>query len=256
MARRVAIQEKYLLPSGGKIYGNEAYSSEITLRAMSTLEEKIRLSSGSGSSILPELVKACIVSPAEIDTKALKLFDLEFLIYKLRIVTYGPKYKVQVRCSGCGSLLDSEVNLDKLEISKLPDDFTEPFDLMVLPISSDKISCRLLNSYDFQNLNNDVRKTLDKYPDYVGDPSMILEWNYKIETINGEKPKSTLEIQKYVESMHAHDFHCMCDSYADKISNVGLNKNQTIVCPHCGQTTEYALPVNEEFFRPTNYGGK
>jgi hypothetical protein len=250
MARRVAIQEKYTIPSGGKIYKDENIPAEFTLRAMTTMEEKLRLSA-SGGQILPELVKSCVVSPEKVDTKTLKLFDLEFLIYKLRIVTYGPEYKIQVGCNKCGRIFDNTVDLDKLPVKSLPDEFEEPFIIGPLPVSGDKLSCRLLSSHDFENISNDCNHLIEKFPKYIGDPSMIIDWDYKIVSKNGEPVKSTLDTQKYIESMHARDFQYLDSKYKQVADGFGLDLNCTAVCPHCGEEVHYVLPVNDEFFRPT-----
>jgi hypothetical protein len=112
---RVAIQETYTIP-GHAIYGDDSYKN-FTLRAMTTVEEKMRLA-GTGFEVIPQLIGACTVSPEDVDVSELKLFDIQFLMYKLRIITYGPDYHLHLTCPHCGKEFDVKINLDELVAKK------------------------------------------------------------------------------------------------------------------------------------------
>jgi wobble nucleotide-excising tRNase len=43
------------------------------------------------------------------------LGDYEFLLHKLRIVTYGPEYKMALTCPYCGKEFETTADLEQLE---------------------------------------------------------------------------------------------------------------------------------------------
>lgn len=244
---RVSIQETYDLPSRG-LLGTDV-PKNVTLRAMSTMDEKMRLS-GSGLTLMPDLIKNCIVSPANVDTYKFPLFDIQFLMYKLRVITYGSDYKVTLRCPTCGATKEISVNLDEIPVVELPDGFTDKFTIGPLPVSGDTIECKLLNVYDYIEIERESRRILSKFKDYVGDPEMILNLQHKIVTVNSEEVP-TYKIQSYVENMNARDLRFFNIEYEKIAGGYGLDTDMFEVCDKCGSDIEYALPMTSEFFRPT-----
>ena len=64
-----------------------------------------------------------------------------------------------------------------------------------------------------------------KYPEYIGDPEMIVEWTYKITKINGDD-KNPMEIRRYIEEMHARDLLFLEDKYNEMLSNFFKNRRK------------------------------
>lgn len=247
---RVAIQETYELPSRGIIYGSEGgVPGNITLRAMTTMEEKMRLS-GTGMNVMPNLIKACIVEPENVDTSKLKLFDLQFLMYRLRVVTYGPEYKLQLTCPNCGHKFDAIIDLDSIPVNYADDDFVEPFEIGPLPVSKDMFSCVILTADDFINIEKDAKRIKAKFPNYVGDPEFMLSYQYKITKVNGEEMPVSI-LQKYIENMNARDMRYFDSKYSEFTDSIGMDLDMIETCPSCGEDIEFTLPVTSEFFRPT-----
>lgn len=246
---RVAIQETFELPSRGIIYNGEI-PAEITLRAMTTLEEKMRLASIGTTNVIPNLIKACIVEPKNLDVNKLKLADLQFLIYKLRIITYGEDYKISLRCLECGNQFDVTINLDEIPVKMADETYTEPFEIGPLPVSGDMLSCRILSSGDYIEIEKEARRIRSKFPNYVGDPEFILSYLYKIEKVNGEEIPYAM-LQSYVENMHARDMRYFDSKYNQKVDSVGMDLEMTRVCPICSVDVNFVLPITSEFFRPT-----
>ena len=246
MAKRVAIQETFSIPSRGKLYAN--IPEKFTLRAMTTVEEKMRLA-GSGFETIPNIIKACTVEPKEYDVFELKPFDLQFLMYKLRIVTYGSEYKISLVCPNCGRRHEKVINLDEIETKYLDDDSVkEPIEIGPLPISGDVIGAKILSMGDTIEIEKEAKRILDKFPEYVGDPDFILSYQYRIQTVNGE-PVPKHKIQGYVESMHARDMRFFDSKYNQVAADLGMDLIMTEHCG-CGEDFDYRLPITSEFFRP------
>lgn len=245
---RVAIQETYPIP-GYAVYGGEI-PKDFTIRAMTTVEEKLRLA-GTGFEVIPQLIKACTVSPEDVDISELKLFDIQFLMYKLRIITYGPDYKLHLTCPHCGKEFDITLDLDELECTEIPEDFEEPFEIGPLPISGDILTCKILNIQEYLDIIKEAKRIKNKNPNYVGDPEFILNYQYQIIAINGKDDLKPFEKRQYVESMHARDLRYLDSNYVDKTAGYGLDTAIFELCPHCEGEITFDLPVTEEFFRPT-----
>lgn len=246
MATRVPIQETYEIPSRGKIYTDMEVPSEFTLRAMTTVEEKMRLS-GQGMEAIPKLIQACTVEPEKVDVSQLKMFDLQFLMYKLRIVTYGSDYDMEIRCPYCGATKRIRVNLDDIPVNyidEIPDLKFGP-----LPISGDTIECKALSSADYAYITKEAKRIRAKFPDYVGDPELILNLQQKILKINGEEMNSVM-LRKYVEGMNMRDVRFLESKYNDALADIGMDTSMTEVCDSCGEEIDYNISTGPEFFRP------
>lgn len=244
---RVPIREEYTLPSNGNLY-NGSKNATVTLRAMTTMDEKTRLSSSGFTSVV-NLLNSCVVAPEVFDASELKMFDVEFLLYKLRTVTYGNIYKVKAFCDHCGKFVDIDVDLDSLEVNFVPDDFTEPFDIGELPVSGDKLECRILSIADSIEMAKESQRILNKYKDYSGDPSFVLSYKYMIYSVNGEILPD-FKKQAYVENMHAMDLRYLDEMTGSMVNDFGLNTLIDTECPICGNPLLFDLPINDEFFRP------
>lgn len=246
---KVAIQETFILPSKGKCYTNMVVPEQVTLRAMNTMDEKIRMASTSPFISTPMLIKNCLVgSEADaITTEDLKFFDLIFLMYKLRTVTYGPEYKLKgVYCDNCKREEDITVNLDELKVNYLPDDFVEPFNIK-LPMSGDTLGCKLLSARDYEDIQRENERRKSKG---MEDSDFILNYVQRIVSINGETTIPAL-VENYVQEMHAKDLRTFDIEY-NKISNgLGLDMEYSCQCPDCGAEITFNVPLVGEFFRPT-----
>lgn len=245
------ITESYTIPSAGsKIYQGLEIPDTFTLRAMTTLEEKMRLASSDGFKVIPQIIKACCVEPeATPDLKRLKIFDLQFLMYKLRVVTYGPEYEVTITCPHCGKVNKITIDLDTIPINEVPADFIEPFEIGPLPINGDILGCRFVTTVDYDSLQRESKRILNKYPDYVGDPELVLKWNYILLTKNGNE-MSAREIQPYIESLHAKDLRYLESKYDKLSTSFGLDLSMVESCSECENDIEFVLPMTSEFFRP------
>lgn len=243
------ISETYRLPSLGKCYGDE-FPEEVTIRSMTTFEEKMRLGTQGFWNTMCAILDAVVTSPEGYDTKKMTLFDFYFLMYKMRTVSYGPIYKVHLTCPHCGKQQVVNLNLDDLKVDYLSDTAKEPFEIGPLPRSGDTLSCRHLRVYDAINNERRAKDILKKSPEYVGDPSYILNIASKIDAINGN-PVTQVEAQLYAEKLSALDSAYFHQAYDKIVGDVGLDSVCTDICANCGEEVTFGLPMDSEFFRPT-----
>lgn len=246
---RVAIQETFDLPSRGKFPGTP---EKITLRAMSLLDEKKRLSA-QGISGLIDVIGDCVVNPENFDVYNLVRFDLDFLMIKLRIVSHGPLYNVQVTCPFCGKTTKLTINLDDIPIKYVDDDFTPTTEIGPLPMSGDMLKVKILTYADVEKIEAESKRILSKFPEYEGDPSDVLNYIYKIIEINGKTDIPYHQVKQYVERMSANDSIYFDEAYNDYLDEYGADTNIIFSCSQCKRDFTRYMPINDEFFRPKLY---
>lgn len=243
------VQEVYQIPSLGKLYG-EDYPSEVSIRSMTTFEEKMRLGSQGFYRTICNILNAVVTSPENFNASDLTTFDFYYLMYKMRAVSYGPTYKVSVRCPHCGKQVICKVNLDNLDVDYLEDEAKEPIMIGPLPRSGDTLECKFLRVKDLMYNDKKSKDILRRYPEYEGDPNYILEKTSRITAVQG-KEYNPGEIQLYVEQMSAMDSAYFDQAYSKLTSKVGMQTTCHEECPECGEIIDFELPFNSEFFRPT-----
>lgn len=249
MANRVPIKETVEIPTRGIIYGDMKVPAQWTIRAMTTLDEKARLSS-TGMQAMPNLIKSCTIKPENIDPMDLKLVDIQYLMYRIRAITYGSDYKVSIKCPYCGESNDIVVDLDKIPVTYADEsDKAEPFAIGPLPVSGDVLYTKLLTPRDYLAIDRDAKRLKSKNPGYIGDPEYILGYVYRIVSVNDEQLPPG-EIQSYVESMHAKDTRYFDCRYSEISEGIGMDLNMVDTCKSCGQEFNFVTPTTGEFFRP------
>lgn len=248
---RVAMQTTYQIP-GFSLYKNLGMNIErdFVLRPMTTMEEKLRLSSP-GFGTIAQIIKACLKSNVDLDINQLKVFDVQYLMYKLRTVTYGEDYRFSLVCPHCGGTLDVTVDLDKLNVNVVPDDFKEPFEIGPLPISKDTIQCRLFSVKDYLDILTESKAKLEKFPEMKDDPSFLIDLCKRVVTVNN-KVLAPFQLEDYLKKMHARDYQYFDSKYTQLANSFGLDVNSMETeCTHCNKKLKYSLPVTYEFFRPS-----
>lgn len=250
------ITESLVLPSAAtKLYG-ENFDGQIMLRAMTTSEERMRLSGQSFYYIMSKILNECIVDNKnndgtyKIDCTSFTTFDFFAACVKLRMLSYGNKYKTTAVCPVCGHQFIYTADLSQLVYNLVPDDFYEPYEIGPLPKSGDTLGCRFLRVKDYIDIEKQKEKIMMINPNYVGDPTYQLEMQKRIMTVNGNH-LDYIEIENYVNNMIAMDSVV----YHDKIDKdvYGVVRLNTCECQNptgCDGTAVWVLKADREFFRP------
>lgn len=249
------ITESLVLPSATVHLYGDAFDGQITLRAMTTNEERMRLSAQSFYSTMSSIINECIVDNKnpdgtyKLDSSNLTEFDFFAVMVKLRIISYGTKYRTVAVCPKCNQQFEYKADLSELMYNLVPDDFVEPYEIGPLPSSGDTIGCRFVRVKDRIDIEKKKNLILSKDPKYVGDPSYNLEMERRIVTVNG-KELDFVTAEDYVKNMIAMDSYV----YHDKVDqfSFGVVRLNTCDCnnPDCDGKALWVLKADREFFRP------
>lgn len=245
---KVPMQTTYQIP-GFSLYGDK-YDKNFVLRPMTTMEEKLRLSSP-GFGTIAQIIRNCLVSNENLDINNLKIFDVQFLMYKLRTITYGEGYDFRLVCPYCGESFPITVDLDTLKSKEVPKEFKEPFDIGPLPISKDVLQCRLFTVKDYLDIISETKARLDRFPEMKDDPSFIIELSKRVVSVNGTV-LPPFQLEEYLKSLHARDYQYFDFKYLEIANSFGLDvSNLEATCTHCNKKYTYSLPLTSDFFRPS-----
>ena len=242
------IAEEYELPSKGKVYSREI-DPNVKIRSMTTQEEMKRLNrQESPYKMLSEIIDDCLVTKPGISVYDMHLGDYQFLLHKLRIVTYGADYDIITHCPYCGNTNESTIDLESLEVSEYSEDYLDHL-VITLPQTKKIIKLRMQSPRMFDDINSRAREALKKSSDIKGDPAFLFTIENLIELIDNVPPTpGTLET--FVRQLPMKDANYILKS-AEKLNQIGINTVIECECMHCKKTFKQNLPITGEFFGPS-----
>ena len=249
--KNIKSQETYTLPSKGLVYTEtDNIPASITLRRMTTKEDKIRLRNESEDRIRRDLLQACIVNEG-VDAGKLKLMDANLLLFRLRAISLlDDTYKVRVFCNNCSTEFIHELNLSEVPVEFLKEDDLTKLKVE-LPISKQRIDFKYPSLNDMINIGDKTREYFERFPN--AEKSDVL---YNVTTIvyidkvNGNK-LMTEELEEWLDNLDILDSRAVRDIILNIETLYGFQDNIPAKCPKCGQTVMHGLPITRELFSPS-----
>ena len=233
------------LPSNGLFGGPK----EITLRAMTTKEEKILMTTRDFS-LFERLIVSCCVEPKDLDIGLLHQNDIFYLIYALRNLTFGDTYEQEMECPECGVKSPIEVHISELETIILDTDKIEERMTVTLPVNNDTIALRFLSLGDIKRIDKQVKIKSQKGKLRDAETySFITKLMETIVSRNGEDFESEADKRNYVETLHMRDINAIQKCLSD--IEFGLDNTIMATCDSCGEEVETRAIIAPEFFRPS-----
>lgn len=160
MENNYTIAERYTLPSHGLLYDSDI-NSDIKLRSMTVRDEMKRMAPSNDGTIyrvLAEVIDDCLIEKPGISSYDMCIGDFQFLMHKLRIVTYGPEYKISCKCPNCGNYDEYVVNLEDLSLDELKDFDKDKYLRLELPSSKKIVEL----NYNTPRILDSIEKEVDR----------------------------------------------------------------------------------------------
>ena len=244
------IMEGYELPSRGKIY-SEAVNPHVELRSMTARDEMKRLSpSSTPLKTLADIIEGCCIEKPAIHVYDMALGDYEFLLHKLRIVTYGEDYKVALRCSECGELIETVAKLDQLTVKEFDEETVNSLQTFTLPNSGHTITLNFLSPRLVEEMEVKVKDMKRKYKNATIDFETLVRALCNIDLVNGEK-MTEHELEQFITNLPARDLQKVLNNIDKLNQQIGLDNILYLTCPKCGEEVNTFFRFGPEFFRPT-----
>lgn len=247
----IKTQETFTLPSKGLVYDErDNIPASITLRRMTTKEDKIRMRNLSEDKIRRDILQACILEP-EVKADKLKLSDANFLLFKLRVLSLlDDLYKVQIVCPNCATTYIHEVHLNDVPVDYFTKTKLNEMS-MVLPLSKVKIDFKYPSLGDMINMGEKLRTYFDKFPNADrGESIYTTSAMLYIKQVNGENLISE-ELEDFVDNMDIIDNKYFRKHLMALDDLYGLSSDIACSCPSCGHETKHGLPITGELFNPS-----
>lgn len=243
------IAETFTLPSKGLVYKENNINPVVKLRSMTVEEEMKRLAySELPYKMLAEIIDDCLVEKPGISVYDMCIGDYEFLLHKLREVTYGSDYKINSVCPQCEEINKSTIDLSKLNILEYSADESEDKLSITLPQSKKHIKLKLQTPRMLDEIKIKSEDLKKKFPDMKGEPAFLLSIIAMIESVDNEV-KDEMHLNSFVKKLGMRDVNYLIQKL-EKVQ-IGVDTNIECTCQHCGKKYNFPFPVSSEFFRPT-----
>ena len=245
------IMEGYELPSKGRIY-EESVNPHIELRSMTARDEMKRLSpSSTPLKTLADIIEGCCIEAPAIHVYDMSLGDYEFLLHKLRIVTYGEDYKVALRCPECGEAVETIAKLGHLEVKEFNEDEVNKLQTFSLPKSGHMITLNFLSPRIVEEMEVKVKDMKRRYKNATIDFETLVRLLFNIDLVDGEK-KTEHNLEDFVTNLPALDLQKILNNIDKLNQKIGLDNILYVTCPKCSEEITTFFRFGPEFFRPTD----
>ena len=245
----VTIQEEYSLPSKGLIY-RVKFDPEVKLRSMTVAEEMKRLTQTDNPyKNMSEIIESCLETKLPISVYDMCLGDYQYLLHKLRIVTYGPEYKLSIACPYCGEVFNLDLNLEDLEVFEF-DENSKPETVFRLPVTGKTVEIGFQTPRDLDTIEKKRKKLKKDFPDMKEDPTLMLNLESMIKSIDGQ-PVNPITIETFIKKLPMRDSNLILQKAEELNSKVGIDIHISAECPACGYDINTMFRFTSEFFRPS-----
>lgn len=245
--------EIYTLPSKGMVY-KKMFDPDIKLRSMTASDEMKRLaqSPDAPNKNLCDVIDDCIVSEPKppISCYDMCLGDYEFLLHKLRVVTYGSEYKILTTCPVCGGRTETVMDLDSLEKKEFDEEKVEKLKLVELPVSGKTIKLKFQTQRIRDQIEKRRREMLKNQTGNTTDPGFILTLMSVIDEVDGSAMNEA-KLEFFIRNLPMKDANILIKKAVELNESVGLNTDFTCTCKHCGTESQQKFRLTSEFFGPT-----
>tara|TARA_R110002051_G_C8749435_1_gene500035 strand:+ start:1827 stop:2585 length:759 start_codon:yes stop_codon:yes gene_type:complete len=218
-------EEVVELPSRNLFYVLKDPSEGVKVRPMTFSDEKAIVQAKNKDSI-NVLLSRCV---SNIDINQLLQFDKLYLLMKIREVSFGKDYTVDMVCNECGTDNTVTFDINSFACKYVPDELTDPREVFL-----DKIGKKA-----------EVRfpRLLDE--DFLSDSAKIMDnlWRFTM-SIGGNTNKAV--IAKVIQKLPSMDVHILMNEvFGD---SYGLSTKGNFKCDSCAAVQITELPIGADFF--------
>ena len=233
------------LPSNGIPYkdlDDGLANGEITIRPMSLADEEIlgNKTYSKNGTIFSKLLDSCIVN--DVNVKKLIPYDVFYLLYYLRKITYGEDYKFEITCPECGKKYEKTIDISEVEWEEIEDKTVRGVKTVKLPVSKFTLTIEaptLGNEEEVVKISKKFEDSSDTILNYVVRTRELLD-------DNGE-PVNPDDYADFFEALPGKDRAEITKAF-EKIEDLTVPVVK-MSCPKCSAEDEASIPFTKDFFR-------
>lgn len=246
------ISEFGTLPSLGKIYKKEI-NSRVHLRSMTTEEEMRRLSHTEYPyQSLCSIIDDCLIEPIGMSAYDLYIGDYQYLLHKLRVVTYGPEYPSYSICPICGRVNKSIMNLDDVKTLEFNEEEYNEILKFELPVTKKNIVIKYMTPRELDEISEEERKFNNEHPNNNVNINYLLNIRHSIDTVDGQL-MDKIRLEQFIRKLPMRDTNLIYQRMIKINEKVGIDTKIINKCanPKCGAEYATNFRITDEFFGPT-----
>ena len=232
------------LPSEGKLYPKEHPCSDgkIEIKYMTAKEEDILTSQNliKKGVVVDRLIDSLILTQG-VKSDDLILGDKNAVMVAARVLAYGPEYTCEVT-TPTGKKINKTFNLADCPFKKLPEGITENKFEVDLPISKKKITFKLLDGKEEEQILKDIDAS-KKLGSQVS-PELTTRLRYSLTSVDGDESQST--INNFVQNLLARDSMYLRKEISKVSPDIELSQEIEIE----GESVKVDIPMTVGFFWP------
>lgn len=249
MAKESTIVESFTLPSKGLIY-DTPIDPNVSLRSMTVMEEMRRLApSETPYKIMADIIEDCMQEKPKIHIYDMCLGDYQFLLHKLRVVTYGPEYKMTISCPNCGEIVESTADLDSIEVFEYDDTYSD-LTKLTLPVSNKLIELKYQTPRDLDDIAR-KKKEMQRKTKLNVEYGLLFTTISLIKSVDG-RVLNPIQLEDFVKKLSMKDVTAIISRAEELNRKVGLDTRVITKCNQCGYEMVSTFRITSEFFGPTN----
>ncbi len=243
------IYESFTLPSKGMIY-SKPVDPDFTIRSMTTMEEMARQSqSDTPYKQMSDIIEDCLGKKFSIPVYNLCLGDYQFLLHKLRIVTYGKDYKISLTCPNCKKFVTAVGDLNTMDVKEYDESTYLDAVNIVLPENKDRIELKIQTPKDLDDIafkNREHQKKLKTNVNF----GLLYTLISLISKVNGQV-LNPITLEEYCKKLNMKDVNFIITS-ANKLNNlIGFTDDLIAKCKECEYEVVVPFRQTSEFWGPT-----
>lgn len=245
------VSEGVTLPSKGLIY-DKTVNPNVELRGM-TGRDELKRSSPSNTPLktLADIIEGCMIEKPAIHVYDMCLGDYEYLLHRLRVISYGADYKMSVVCPFCGEEVETSANLDTLDVKEFDMSQVEEAQLVTLPKSQKMVKLKIHTPRILDEIELKTKEFKRKYKDAEMDFTDLVTLVTTIDTVDGIKLNS-MDLENFILKLPAVDMLKLLRAKDKLNSIIGLDSKMYVTCSSCKEDILTFFRFGAEFFRPTN----
>lgn len=246
------ISEYCELPSKGLIY-SQTVCPNIQLRSMTTEEEMRRLSpTDFPYKTLCDIIDTCMVTPCGISSYDMCLGDYQYLLHRLRVVTYGSDYPSSSICPICGKMNKVVLNLDDIPILDASIEELNSIREFTLPVSGKNIKLKYQTPRDVDEIAKEEREFKIQSPESTVNITYLIALKHTIDTVDG-RHLDKITLDQLLRKLSMKDTNMIYQRASKLNEKVGIDTKINNVCtnPKCGAKYQTTFRLTNEFFGPT-----
>ena len=249
MMENYTIAEDFVLPSHGKIYLDRQVNENVRLRSMTTADEMRRLRPNERQhKSMSEVIDSCLLDDIGISSYDMCIADYEYLLHKLRVVTYGPEYPLMCTCPYCLMKQEETINLDELEYKEYTPEI-EDYLSFDLPVTGKHITLRMQTPRLLDDVTVAVNADKKRSRGDQSGSAFFYTLKYLITSVDGEK-LDAIKMDDFIKALPMRDTNFIIRNAERAVDAMGLNSDLTVVCNTCGLDYTSPFRITPEFFGP------